>query len=98
MNIWKIEYINGYSVGRFKMVKADMVRMSKVNGDMWFCDESDKKATGDYLPKMIVAKGSYLSVERVEPKEPKEEIVIDLSEKMKKAMEKPSGPENVEWL
>ena len=61
--------------------------MSKINGDMWFCDESDKKAAGDYLPKLIVAKGSYLSVERMEPKA--EPIIVDLSEKMKKAMEEP---------
>jgi hypothetical protein len=88
MNIWRIEYITGHSFSRFKIIEADTIRMSKVNGDLWFCSNDEIDADGNHIPKMIVAKGSYLSVERVKPK--KEEIIIDLSEKMKKAMENTS--------
>lgn len=98
MKIWRIEYISGYSVSSFKIIKADMVRMSKINGDMWFCDEVDKKAVGDYLPKLIVAKGSYLSVERIEPKLEKSEKESEEIYKAQKEIVKPSGPENVEWI
>lgn len=97
MNVWKITYYDS-PLGNTAFVKADMIRVSTQSGDLWFCDESDKKYANDYLPKFILAKGSYISIDRVEPKQ--EEIVIDLSAKMKKAMEKPSGPENdkVKWI
>ena len=70
MSLWQIEYIDDRVEGKYKVVSADMVRVSTQSGDMWFCDEADKKYTNDYLPKFILAKGSYLSIERIAPKEP----------------------------
>jgi len=81
---WKIEYLTGNSIGRFKVVKADMMRISNTSGDIWFCDESDKTATNNYLPKFILAKGTFLSIERIdEPAPEKTMIYKQENEKMK---------------
>lgn len=85
MNMWKIEYLQGVSIGRFKDVEADMVRINTVNGDLWFCDEKDKIGTNDYIPKFIISKGTYLSIRRVEieqtsKQEAKE--IVEIDEKM----------------
>jgi len=90
MNTWRVEYITGHSVSRFKIIKADSIRMSKFNGDLWFCNNGEMDEENNHLPKMILAKGSYLGVERVEPKEDTKEdpIVVDLSEKVKKEVAK----------
>ena len=65
---WIIEFSPEHLsvTGRFKTVESDMIRMGGVTGDMWFCDEKDKMPSGDYIPKLIIAKRTYLSVERVE--------------------------------
>jgi hypothetical protein len=85
---WKIEYMQGYSIGRFKFVEADMIRMGGATGDIWFCDKKDKMPGGDYIPKLIIAKGVYLSVEKVEP---------NIKEGMKKKVEF-TKTETVEWV
>lgn len=74
---WRIEYLSGMTVGRYKGVKADVVRMGVPTGDVWFCDIKDKIGPEGYVPKLIIAKGTYVSIERVEPKE------VDLSDKIK---------------
>ena len=79
---WKIEYMQGMSIGRFKTVEADTIRMGVLIGDMWFCDEKDRTPTGDYTPKFILAKGTYLSVERIDEVE-KTEFEKDFKQKDK---------------
>ena len=84
MKLWKIEYMNGYSMSKFKIVEADTVRMSRVNGDMWFCDNDDRDVDGNHVPKMILAKGSYVNVERIE-REP-EPMIVDFTEEIKREL------------
>lgn len=95
MKTWRIEYLSGHSVGRFKIVKADYVRVGSANGDLWFCNEVDREVR-EYIPKLIVAKGSYLSVERMEPKQ--EPIVVDFTKEVKRDLRDFAQNNKVEWI
>lgn len=66
MNRWKIEYAKDQGKGRFKMVESDMVRVANANEDIWFCNYKDKDHQNHFIPKFILAKGTYLSVERID--------------------------------
>ena len=81
MNKWKITYLPGSGQQPHKIIQSDVMRIATYNGDYWFCDECDKKATGDYLPKFILAKGSYLNIERVY-----ETKIVDLTKEVKEAL------------
>jgi hypothetical protein len=87
---WKIEYLPGSSVGRFKEIEADMLRNCNATGNLIFCDEKDKIGTNNYIPKLVISKGSYLSVQRLDP---------DAKQSMKKTETKTeTKTEAVEWL
>lgn len=92
MSIWKITYYDS-PLGNTAFVKADMVRISTQSGDMWFCDEADKKYANDYLPKFILGKGSYISIERIEEEVPSKVKEVDLTEEVKEAM-----ADKMDWI
>ena len=69
MNKWRITYLPGSGQQPTKIIESDMMRIATHNGDQWFCNEEDKTERGDYLPKFILAKGTYLNIERVDTAE-----------------------------
>ena len=85
MTQWKITYLPGSGQQPYKIIQSEVMRMATYNGDYWFCDECDKKATGDYLPKFILAKGSYLNIERVDPEEEQPKTMSYNKAQVKKA-------------
>ncbi len=52
--------------GHTDRVEADMIRMHKTSGDMWFCDNNDVGIDGNFQPKFVVASGEYLKVKKID--------------------------------
>ena len=87
MSKWKIEYAKGPLIDRFKMVESDMVRVANANEDIWFCNYKDRDHENHFIPKFILARGTYLSIEKMEPlKQKVEPIIVDFTEEMKKEL------------
>jgi hypothetical protein len=91
---WRIEFLSGYTIGRYKEVNADAMRNCTTTGNLIFCDEKDKKGMNNYLPKLVIAKGTCLSVERLDS-DAKE---VDLTDKVTDFEEEFKQNNKIDWI